>query len=94
MHYVYILISLKTNKFYIGETYDIQQRLVYHNDSSLNNNSTKVGIPWQLYLSIEVTDRAVARQIEKYIKNMKNRNYIIGLKENPHWVENLKNKFH
>jgi len=31
-HYVYILQSLKDNKYYIGSTSDVEARLSFHND--------------------------------------------------------------
>jgi len=50
MHFVYILKSLKTSGFYIGETYEMSQRLMFHNDPILNKGTTKKGIPWEVYL--------------------------------------------
>ncbi|NPV12215.1 MAG: GIY-YIG nuclease family protein [Ignavibacteria bacterium] len=29
--YVYILHSLKTNRYYVGQTNDLERRLMYHN---------------------------------------------------------------
>jgi putative endonuclease len=83
MNFVYILKSLKTNTFYIGETYDIDQRLLYHNDPILNQNSTKKGIPWEQFLILKVENRAIARRIEEHIKRMKSRKYIENLKQYP-----------
>ena len=52
MHCVYILFSLKSNKFYIGETPDMASRLAFHNDVNKNTNSTKSGIPCNFNLSL------------------------------------------
>jgi len=46
MFYVYILKSRKTNKLYIGSTYDIFKRLKEHNSGFVT--STKPFIPWRL----------------------------------------------
>ena len=80
MHFVYIIKSNKLGKFYIGETYDIEQRLKYHNSTELNNNSTRTGILWVIYHLIECKNREVARRIENHIKSMKSRKYIENLK--------------
>jgi putative endonuclease len=42
--FVYILLSKKTGKFYIGQTNNIENRLMKHNSGL--NRSTKAGIPW------------------------------------------------
>ena len=41
MYYIYILFSLKTNKYYIGSTDDLARRLKHHNGGS--TPSTKSG---------------------------------------------------
>jgi predicted GIY-YIG superfamily endonuclease len=61
MHFVYIIYSENFDKYYIGETYEIEQRLMFHNSSDDNTNSTKSGIPWGLFLALQVENRSVAR---------------------------------
>ncbi len=46
MHYVYVLLSLKDEKFYIGLTGDLQRRLKEHNTGK--NISTKSRLPLKL----------------------------------------------
>ena len=43
MYYIYILFSLKTNKYYIGSTDDLVRRIKHHNAGS--TPSTKGGAP-------------------------------------------------
>ena len=76
MHQVYILKSLKTGCYYVGETSNLVQRLLYHNSIELNTNSTKTGIPWEVIYVIETRDRNVSLKIESHIKRMKSRTYI------------------
>ena len=73
MHIVYILQSKRNQKFYIGETPDINARLSFHNDVNKNTNSTKSGIPWEIFWTLEVKDRSLARKIELHIKRMRNK---------------------
>jgi putative endonuclease len=83
MHHVYIIKSLKTGKFYCGETPDVLARLAFHNDIQKNTNSTKTGIPWEVFWKFEVSDRALARKIESHIKRMKTTKYYEDLKRYP-----------
>jgi putative endonuclease len=69
MFYVYILKSKKSDRFYIGQTNDIQKRLVRHNAGRVP--STKHGVPWCviLYESYDLRSEAMIR--EKEIKKFK-----------------------
>ena len=81
MYYVYILFSLKTNKYYVGSTDDLQGRLKHHNARS--TPSTKGGAPvWEIRYTETVTDRAAALKRELEIKKKKSRNYIEWLIQN------------
>ncbi len=46
MHFVYILQSEKTKKFYVGYTSELKQRLKQHNKGKVK--STKANIPYKL----------------------------------------------
>ena len=75
MKYVaYILYSKKTQKYYIGQTQNIQRRLFYHNKGY--SKSTKGGIPWELKFTKEFPTRAEAVQLEKKLKKCKSRKYL------------------
>jgi putative endonuclease len=68
-HYVYILQSLKDNKYYVGETPDVKARLLFHNAGK--QRSTKHRIPFRLVLTEQYLTRAEALQREKQIKSWK-----------------------
>jgi putative endonuclease len=75
MYYIYILFSLKTNKYYVGSTDDLQKRLKHRNGGS--TPSTKSGAPnWEIRYTETVPDRATALKRELEIKKKKSRNYI------------------
>jgi putative endonuclease len=75
MYSIYILFSLKTNKYYIGSTDDLARRLKHHNAGS--TPSTKSGAPnWEIRYTETVLDRAAALKSELEIKKKKSRNYI------------------
>ena len=71
-HYVYILQSLKDNRFYIGQTADVTARLLYHNSGK--QRSTKSRIPFVIILTEQFATRAEALQREKQIKSWKGGN--------------------
>jgi putative endonuclease len=59
MYFVYILYSSKTNKYYIGSTENVENRLKHHN--SVATSSTKPGAPlWEIKLIEVLPDRSAA----------------------------------
>lgn len=71
---VYILYSPSLGRFYVGQTDDLNDRLVRHNSG--RNKSTKAGVPWALVHSEPSPDRATAMARERQIKNLGARRYL------------------
>jgi putative endonuclease len=94
MHFCYILHSAKLNRYYIGETPNVESRLIYHNSVELNTNSTKAGIPWQIKLVIPCNDRAHALKVEKHIKRMKSKVFIENLFKYPELLAKIVSQNH
>jgi putative endonuclease len=69
--FVYILKSSVTNKYYVGQTSDIEKRLSYHNSGY--SKSTKTGIPWKLIYSEKYDTRQHAMKREAELKKYKSR---------------------
>ncbi len=67
-YYVYILNSEGYNKYYIGSTQDISERLLRHNSGK--ERFTKKFIPWNLVLQMEKETRSEAYQLELKLKNL------------------------
>ena len=92
MYYVYILYSESSDRYYVGQTNDVERRLEEHNHG-LKSNYTSKYRPWMLKGRFEVGESlGLARKIERYIKNQKSRKYIEGLLERGH-INELKNRF-
>ena len=72
MYYVYIIKSLKDNKFYIGQTNNIENRLVKHNKGLVK--STKNRKPFILVFQEEFISRKEAINREIYLKSLKGGN--------------------
>ena len=76
-YYTYILYSSKVDKYYIGSTGDIENRLLKHNKGY--NKSTKVGIPWEIVYIKEYETRSEAFKQEMELKKHKKRKFIESL---------------
>ncbi len=71
MFYVYVLLSEKTGRTYVGSTDNIDRRLAQHNTGY--SKSTRHGIPWRLPHVESFETRAEANQKERYHKTGKGR---------------------
>jgi len=72
MYTVYVLKSTLNNKYYIGSTSNISQRIINHNAGF--SRWTKHGIPWIMVYSEEYLTRSEALIREKKIKSYKSGN--------------------
>jgi len=70
MFYVYILKSIQHDRFYIGQTKDIEERLKWHN--SPRARWTKRYQPWELVHKEEYMTRSEAVIREAKLKALKN----------------------
>ncbi|MEB8346495.1 GIY-YIG nuclease family protein [Flavobacteriaceae bacterium KMM 6898] len=93
MPFVYIIKSIKTESFYIGKTYDLAERLRFHNSMELNKGSSKSGIPWEYFFTLEVPTYMLAGKLEMHIKRMKSREYCINLVKYPEISQKLIEKY-
>ncbi len=91
-HCVYILHSPKLNRFYTGETANLETRLEFHANATTNKFTGKAN-DWQLFLKISCTTKKQATAIEAHIKRMKSSTYIKNLKKYPEMVEKLLLKY-
>ena len=67
MFIVHILYSETTQKYYTGQTQDIENRMLEHNSGE--TTSIKNGIPWIIVWRKELETRGEAMQLEKKIKS-------------------------
>ena len=67
MYVVYILRSINNpERLYIGLTTDLEKRLKSHNTDT--STYSKRYSPWELEVSINLKDKKVAEELEKYLK--------------------------
>ena len=67
--YVYILRSQKTGRYYIGQTNNLEDRLLRHNEGRVL--STKSGSPWELVVYYTFSTRWEAMKMERKLKSIK-----------------------
>jgi putative endonuclease len=67
MFTVYILFSSKLNKYYTGQTQDLENRLLEHNRGETKFMET--GKPWKLIWEKVVSNRSEGVKLEKQIKS-------------------------
>ncbi len=77
MHFTYIIKS-KSNRYYIGYTNDINERLRLHNLKRVA--STKHDIPWKLFYKEEFNNERDAIMRERQLKSWKSRKALERLK--------------
>jgi len=93
MHYVYILKSESLDTYYIGETINLENRLLWHNSHHFENAYTKVATDWKIVHTMTCSDIIQARKIEKHIKAMKSKTYILNLTRYPEMTIKLIQKY-
>jgi putative endonuclease len=82
VYYIYILLSKRSGKYYIGLTSDVNRRLEEHNNPSVFNKYTAKHIPWEIKLSFECSEfRGEGLLVERFIKNQKSRIFLEKLIE-------------
>jgi len=74
MYYVYILQSLKSNRFYYGSTSDLKKRLKAHNAGKVR--STKAFSPWTIHYYEIFATLTEALQRERYFKSIDGYNWL------------------
>lgn len=84
---LYIIQSQKNNKFYIGQTKNIDDRLKRHNNGE--SLSTKPGIPWKIIHLEKFKTRSEAIKREKYLKSLKNKDYLQKLINGAGWRSSI-----
>ena len=74
MFYTYILQSLKSERYYIGHTQDLESRLERHQSGKVT--ATKNKGPWKVVYTEKFESKVEANRKELEIKSKKSRIYI------------------
>jgi putative endonuclease len=74
MQYVYILESLKRERYYIGYTCDLKRRLKEHNKGETKGNRSFK--PFKIVYIERYVEKISAMRRERYIKSQKSKRFI------------------
>ena len=74
MFFVYILKSLKDQRYYIGQTNNLDRRLKEHNKGRVK--ATRHRVPLILIYKEEFTNRKEATEREKFFKTHRGYNFL------------------
>ena len=88
MFFVYLLLSKKDNKFYIGFTADLENRIKFHNHGCVE--STKNRRPLELIYFEAYKDKRDAQGREEFLKSGSGHRYIH--KQLKHFLEDNTHK--
>ncbi len=76
-YYVYAIYNRKNNKIYIGQTSDIDKRLMLHNSKEFKGGYTaRFDGAWELVHKEDVRDRKEALIREKQLKTYRGRQFL------------------
>lgn len=75
-HFVYIIYSKQADHYYIGQSEDLNRRLIEHNSHLYQESFTKVASDWELVMSLRCASKRQAIKIETHIKKNKSRKYV------------------
>ena len=92
MHYLYIIYSPSKAKYYVGETHSITERIEMHNNHTYHGSFTKIASDWRIALNFECIHKDDALFLEKFIKRMKSKKFILKIIENPAILKNILNQ--
>jgi len=67
-YHIYILYSRKLNRFYVGQTTNLENRLIEHNRSE--SLYTSQGAPWTLLWSASKDSLRASEALEQKLKNL------------------------
>ncbi len=94
MSCVYVLHSKQTDRFYIGfTTLSFKERIAHHGEKYYQNKYTAMTDDWESFLVVDCQSEKQARNIERHIKQMKSRTYIMNLKRYPEMIDKLLAKY-
>ena len=79
MHFVYIIYTPTFERYYVGESIDPIARVFQHNNGFYKGSSTSYAKDWELKLMLPVVAKEDGVKIERHIKSMKSKTFILNL---------------
>ena len=89
MYYLYIIFSKSADKYYVGSTHELAQRLIKHNEHNYQNAFSKIATDWEYSLSFQCDTKIQAHFLERFIKRMKSKKFIEKICANPQILQSI-----
>ena len=89
MFYLYIIYSSQIDKFYIGSSHNLEERILKHNNHVYENAYTKAANDWEYMLNLKCNNKAEAQFLERFIKKMKSKVFIKKVIQNPDILKDI-----
>ena len=83
MHYLYIIYSQNIDRYYVGETSNVADRLILHNSHHYSKSFTKSASDWKIKLEFECLLKSDALYLERFVKRMKSKKFNKKVINNP-----------
>ena len=82
--FIYAIYNRENKKIYIGQTNNINRRILEHNNKVLNKGhfTSRYSGQWELIYKEEVRDRSTAIAREKQLKSSRGRAFLKNLIQN------------
>ena len=92
MHYLYILFSKTLNRFYVGETSDLELRLEKHSQKHYKYSFSAKAQDWKLIFHKKFLRKEDAVYLEQFIKRMKSKKFTQKIIEKPEILDDILHK--
>ena len=89
MHFLYIIYSNSTDRFYVGETINPSERIKQHNNHLFKGSYTKAADDGEIMLELKVENKEKALYLEGFIKRMKSLKFIQKVIDKPDILEEI-----
>ena len=91
-HFLYIIYSRSKDSFYVGETQNVLEKLKKHNSHTYNSSFTKMASDWEIALCFKCNSKSDALYLEKFIKRMKSKIFILKIINHPEILVDILSK--
>ncbi len=90
MHFVYVIYSFSLDRYYIGETVDVQGRLIEHRQHRYVGSFTSIADDWEIAFVFRCKDKSSALKVEAHLKKSKSKVYLKRLQHDEVALKKLK----
>jgi putative endonuclease len=88
-HYFYIIYSAELNKYYLGETSNLESRIIYHNEKTGSKGFSKSANDWEYVLQYKCESKLIAQKLERFVKSQKSRHFNLRIIEDTEILTNI-----